>query len=158
MPAARQDWTYQNLDLSPDGRTLTYSTEGVVAGFTQPQWRIHLVDLATGVDRPMRFDPTARGEAQLRFSPDGRTAVIVRFDTGVRLAVVSLDGSAPARAVGPTYSGREQLTTLFSPDGRTFVLLFDAPRGPVLLDLVTGSATTVEGARGMYASWQRRAP
>ena len=149
---------FRDLDVSPDGRTATYWTEEATVGSATPSPRIHLLDLATLEDRMVSFDPTAAGESQLRFSPDGRTGVIVRHDARVRLAVVDLVGDAPPRVVGSTYAGTEQLTTMFSPDGRTFVLGFEAPAHPVLVDVASGEETTLPDTWNSYASWQRRAP
>jgi hypothetical protein len=153
-----EEYPYQDLDLSPDGRTLAFWRYEAVAESSDTQARIHLVDLATGVDRVVRFDPSAEGESQLRFSPDGRTAVIVRRDTGVRLMAVSLDGATAARLVGPTYTGREQLTTMFAPDATKFVLAFERPQEPVLVDLLTGASTPLGESWSGYSSWQRLAP
>lgn len=153
-----EEYAYQGLELSPNGRTLTYWRYEAVPESSDTQARIHLVDLATGMDRVMRFDTSAGGESQLGFSPDGRTAVIVRQDTRVQLLVASLDQATPVRPVGPTYTGREQLTTMFSPDGTKFVLAFETPQEPVLVDLATGTPTTLGGMWSSYASWQRLAP
>ncbi len=152
------DGTYRDLEVSPDGSRAAYWIEETVPGSSAPRARIHLVDLVTREDRSMRFDPTASGEGQLRFSPDGRTAVIVLMNARVRLAVVDLDGKGSPRAVGSEYLGTEQLTTMFSPDGRTFVLAFEAPRRPVFVDLASGAETTSKDTWNSYGSWQRRGP
>jgi Tol biopolymer transport system component len=153
-----EEYPYRGIDLSPDGRTLAYWRYEAVGESFEAQARIHLFDLATGQDRVMRFDPTADGESQLRFAPDGRSAVIVRHDSGVQLMIVSLDGASPARRVGPEYTGREQLTTLFSPDGTKYLLAFEAPQQPILVDLGTGGSTPLRELSNSYASWQRLAP
>lgn len=149
---------FHDLDLSPDGQTLAYWTEETVAGSATPQPRVHFINMVTLQDRTMRFDDTATGEFQLRFSPDGRTAVLVRRNARVQLAVVTVAGDAPPRLVGSAYAGDEQLTTMFSPDARTYVLAFEAPRRPVLVDLASGTETSLSETWNSYGSWQRRAP
>ena len=72
--------------ISPDGRRLVYSLNGVGA-------KLHLLSLADGVDR--EIDGTEEGRHPF-FSPDGQS---VGFSTGKELKTVSLSGGFPRRLV-----------------------------------------------------------
>ena len=69
---------YKSIDLAPDGRTLTYWRW---ESATRPG-RIHQFDIATKVDRELRFDPSAYGETGLLHSPDGSQVLLGRNGHG----------------------------------------------------------------------------
>ena len=54
MPSVMGVAEYRGVDLAPDGRTLTYWRW---ESATNPG-RIHQLDIATKVDRELRFDPS----------------------------------------------------------------------------------------------------
>lgn len=84
---------YKNVDLAPDGRTLTYWRW---ESATLPG-RIHQLDIATKVDRELRFDPSDYGESGLVHSPDGSQVVLSRNGTALGLAMIApADASRPA--------------------------------------------------------------
>jgi hypothetical protein len=155
------DWSFLNLEISPDGRSLTYWMYEVVSGEVPLRGRVHVVDVATEVDRLMRFDPAAVDESELHFSPDGRTGLIVtagaQANAQASVEIVDLVGAAPARLVGPAFAGDEGKAIGFSPDGTTIVLAFDNDR-PNLIDVATGKVVTGPDVLERWDSWQRLAP
>src|SRR6478672_8464535 len=77
VPSVTGPAEYKSVDLAPDGRTLTYwrsGTEEPVPEKAQESatlpGRIHELDIATKVDRELRFDSSAYGETGLLHSPD----------------------------------------------------------------------------------------
>ena len=92
VPSKMGPAEYMGVDLAPDGRTLTYWRW---ESATLPG-RIHQLDIATKVDRELRFDPSAYGEAGLLHSPDGSQVLLSRNER-----------PGPSRAVHDR-SGRRQ--------------------------------------------------
>jgi Tol biopolymer transport system component/DNA-binding winged helix-turn-helix (wHTH) protein len=81
-----RNWSF-GLDWSPDGRTIAYgdSTSGEARS-------IMLLDVETGVRRPITRSDSWRGDGKPAFSPDGRRLAFVR-DAGLglsRILVVDL--------------------------------------------------------------------
>lgn len=152
-----EEWPFLGLDLAPDGRTATYWMYEAVPESVDTQARIHLVDLATGLDEVRRFDPTALDESELRFSPDGKTGAIVRSSGRASVMIVDVAGSTPGRSVGPLFAGREDKAIGFSPDGRSIVFALDNGR-PNLIDVATGNVSTYPDIVDRWDSWQRLAP
>jgi DNA-binding beta-propeller fold protein YncE len=116
------------------------------------------VDLATGVDTLMEFDPANEDESELRFSPDGTLGAILAADAeGAYVQLVDLVGSAPPRRVGPSLVGNEPKTFGFSPDGTQVIYAIDNDE-PLFIDVATGQVTTGPTKWNIYAGWQRLAP
>ena len=158
LPVRPEEWAYLDLRIAHDGSRLTYWM--YEADDSADQWgaHVHVVDLATGVDRLMEFDPANEDESELRFAPDGRTGAIVASDgTDAFVQLVALDGSAPPRRVGPAFAGNEPKAYEFSPDGTQLIFVFDNDE-PMFVDVATGQLTTGPTKWNMYSSWQRLAP
>jgi hypothetical protein len=159
LPESSVDWGYQGLNLSPDGRWLSYSQYEPDTSADSVGSHNHLVDLTTGLDRRVTFDPTAEDESDLMFAPDSVHGLIVRAGStnrSARLMYVRLDGTEPGRLLGPTFKGDEPKAIGFSPDGRLAILAFDGAR-PDFIDVTTGEVRTGDSVVGTFGSWQRLA-
>ena len=146
---------YNGVDLAPDGRTLTYWRW---ESATLPG-RIHQFDIATKVDRELRFDPSDYGEAGLMHSPDGSHVLLSRngMTTG-QIMIAPADASRPGILVGRPFdkNGKEALYG-FSPDGKIVYVTFDGAT-PQFFDAVTGSVRAGPSTPSKCCTWQRRAP
>ena len=157
VPSVTGPAEYNGVDLAPDGRTLTYWRW---ESATLPG-RIHQLDIATKVDRELRFDPSAYGEAGLLHSPDGSQVLLSR--NGRRPAgqtmIAPADASRPGILVGRRFDkDAEEPAFGFSPDGKTVFVTFTG-EAPQFFDAATGAPrigpwTTSDECCG----WQRRAP
>jgi hypothetical protein len=156
--------SYIDLNVAPDGRTVSFWNYELAAGVKASQ--IHLYDVATGQDRVVSFDPTnpgpvmtaTQGETGLVFSPDGRHAVLQREDgVGAQFLIVALDSSTPNLLVGPKFDWDSTPAYGFSPDGtRMYVAV--ANQKPTFYDVLTGTATTGPEAVENWGGYQRLAP
>ncbi len=144
---------YKGLDLAPDGRTLTYWRW---ESATLPG-RIHQFDLATKVDRELRFDPSDHGESGLLHSPDGSQVLLSRNDTAGQIMIAPADASRPAIRVGNPFNLNSDPVYGFSPDGKTVFVTSDGAV-PQFFDAVTGAVVAGPATRSNCCSWQRRAP
>jgi dipeptidyl aminopeptidase/acylaminoacyl peptidase len=118
---------------------------------------VHLLDLASGADVRVGFDPSARHELQPKFSPDGRSILFVRFLPGgdAHLVIAAADGTDVGRQVGPALGWSEAVFE-FSPDGRKVLISLGVERRLQIIDVESGTVET--GEFGAFPSWQRRAP
>jgi len=118
--------SFGDLALSDDGVTAAYVNRGsTVAG---KDCVIHLLDLDSGVDSAMSYDPTARCEVSPAFLGDGRLLLESQdaAGTAARLLVVPADASAPGRPIGPVFDiadTREGRHWELSPDRGTVLFL-----------------------------------
>jgi hypothetical protein len=148
---------YYSLDLTPDGKTAIYWNvdRDATGSFAV---HIHELDVDSGADRIVTFRPDGTEENDPHLSPDGRLVVSARWLPGhmAQYQVAPIDGSAPARLIGPTFPNDDNFAGLFSPDGRQFAL-FLAGQAPVFIDVATGQTTTGP-AKLNAGSWQRTAP
>jgi Tol biopolymer transport system component len=150
---------YKNIDLAPDGRTLTYWRW---ESPTLPA-RIHQLDIATKDDRVLRFDPSAYGEGGLVHSPDGSQVLLGRNDrsgaTRGQIMIAPADASRPGILVGRQYYKTSVEPTYgFSPDGKTVYITF-ANEAPRFFDAATGAPRTgLATTSAECCSWQRLAP
>jgi hypothetical protein len=151
---------YKQVDLAPDGRTLSYWRW---ESATNPG-RIHQFVIATKDDRELRFDPSAYGEAGLLHSPDGSQVLLSRNEqsgaTRGQFMIASADASRPGILIGPRFDADADQGPAygFSPDGKTvFVAL--AGEAPQFFDAATGAPRTGPSTKSVECcSWQRRAP
>ena len=157
-PSPSAEWPFLHLDLAPDGSTLSYWMYQLIQGQSQARARVHFVDLDTGQDRTVVFDPQAIDESELRFSPDGRTGAIVSQLDQVRLVVVPLDGSSPGRPIGPQIPASSDARVIaFSPDGQTLIFHMNGQR-PQFIDVASGAVRMGAIELGAWSAWQRLAP
>lgn len=151
---------YNGLDLAPDGRTLTYWRW---ESATTPG-RIHQLDIATKVDRVLRFDPSAYGESGLLHSPDGSQVLLSRNErsgaTRGQIMIAPADTSRPGILIGRRFDTNtaEGPGYGFSPDGKTVFVTYPGA-APQFFDGATGALRTGPWTKSAACcSWQRLAP
>jgi hypothetical protein len=146
---------YKGVDLAPDGRTLTYWRW---ESPTLPG-RIHQLDIATKVDRVLRFDPSAYGETGLVHSPDGSQVLLSRNDMAYGQVVIApADASRPGIPVGRRFNNdTEEALYGFSPDGKTVFVTSDGA-APQFFDAITGAVRAGPSTPSNCCTWQRVAP
>jgi hypothetical protein len=158
LPVQPEAWPFLNLGISHDGKQLTHWLYEADASADRWGAHVHILDLASGVDRRVVFDTANEDESELRFSPDGTTGVIVAADaSGAYVQLVDLVGTNPPRRVGPSFRGDEAKALGFSPDGKQVILAFDNDR-PMLIDVATGEMTAGPTTWKVFSTWQRLAP
>jgi hypothetical protein len=148
---------YNGLNVSPDGRTVAYWNWEDDQSLDGKGSHLHFLDLASGADRIVTFDPSADGETDLHFSPDARHVVLQREQSDAQLLISSIDGSSPALLVGPHFSLDAEPDYGFSPDGNTVYLAF-ANTKPQYIDVKTGAIATGPVPFQSFAGYQRLAP
>jgi Tol biopolymer transport system component len=148
---------------SPDGSRLTYT----VWSDSLKRLQIHVLEIATGSDRVVRFGAGDTSDGYATFSPDGRKLLFNRFsgstmhsrfgDPDVQMMVAPVDGG-DAMAVGPVYSNAD-IQADFSPDGRTIFVNNSATHETRLVGASTGGdGELLPWAAGNLNGWQRLAP
>jgi hypothetical protein len=151
-------FSFQSISLAADGSTAAYwNWETTV----RPPHKcfVHLLDLTSGLDRRVTFDPSANCELLPVFSPDGKTIVVERqTKEGIaQLFVAPVDAGAPGVLVGPSYAYESRNGFALSPDGTKIIFVPNAAKGSVIT-LATG-AVEDSGVRFVgVPSWQRLAP
>lgn len=149
--------SFHTLELTPDGRSALYwNIENDATGFGHP--RIHLLDLSNGDDRTMTYGPEGTEAADAHISPDGTQVLSTRWLAGQRatLQIGPIDGSVPARTIGPAFANDEHYSAAFAPDGLTVELSVDGD-APTFIDVASGKTTTAPEVFNVE-TWQRRAP
>ena len=153
LPQVSTQISFQDMTFSDDGKTAAYwNWETAIS--PDKECFVHLMDLTTGENRRLSFDPSARCELLPRLLGDGRV-LLERQDkpTGTaQLLVAPADGSGPGMKLGDRFD-----TTLgwdLSPDRAKVV--FAADQGPGML-ISTDSGAVEEATIGLpvLPSWQR---
>jgi hypothetical protein len=157
MPSVTGTAEYKQIDLAPDGRTLTYWRW---ESATRPG-RIHQLDIAKKWDTELRFDPTSYGETGLVHSPDGTQVLLIRNGTASGQAMIApADASRPGILVGRPWNKNADGNGPgygFSPDGKTVFVTFDGAV-PQFFDAVTGAVRAGPSTPSNCCTWQRLAP
>ncbi len=104
------DFAVMQIDLSPDGKTLAYSTNGGVS--------IRLADVSAFVDTALQSDTTATSGSGPRFSPNGQRVVYVSGEN-FKLS----DAAFMNESDGPT--GADYLANSAWIDDKTIIYLGD---------------------------------
>jgi Tol biopolymer transport system component len=152
-------YSFQDVKLSPDGSTAAYWNWEMTVDVRHTCY-IHLLDLTTGQDRRMSYDPSATCELMPIFTPDGESVVAERqTEEGIaQLFWASADGSAPPTRLGTTYpyTSREGFT--LSPDGTMVVYVPTYTTSSVrLISIADGSEQDKDVKFISIPSWQRLA-
>jgi Tol biopolymer transport system component len=145
--------SYLSPQPSPDGRYVAYTDWGYTNS-------VHLVDLTTGADRVI--DPQGnRSQGFAWFSPDGKSLLFdVYGDQTDQVAVEPVDGSGPARFLGPTHPVVDgmYLVYSFSPDGKVVVETDVSSQQTRIIDASTGGdGQVLDWLHGAFSGWQREA-
>ena len=148
---------FKQVDLAPDGRTLTYWRW---ESATRPG-RIHQLDIAKKWDTEFRFDPSSYGETGLVHSPDGSQVLLSRNGTeSSQIMIAPADAGRPGILVGPSLNKNTNGNGFaygFSPDGKTVFVTFDGAV-PQFFDAVTGAVRAGPSTPSNCCTWQRLAP
>jgi Tol biopolymer transport system component len=167
-PIVTHDGGYLGLRLAPDGGRVTYWHDQPITSAARGEERkseVHVLDLGTGEDDRVGYDPTSRHELLPKFSPDGANILLVRFiGDGADLILAAADGSDGAgRRIGPSQQGwgvgggsMDAPMFEFSPDGRKVLLAIGADVRMQVIDLATGAVEVGDFAE--WPTWQRLAP
>jgi len=153
------DQDFNDVAVSPDGRLVAYR-----AVAPDEPFRVHVLDLQTGVDRQLTSAPGSTGEGGPGFSPDGRTIVYLRWfeDASTQLVVAPVDGPGLGIAIGPHGPIGSDGPTInnygFSPDGRFVFANYDAEKVGRLLPVDGTPGVVVARGDLAFAGFQRLAP
>jgi len=144
--------------VSPDGSKLAYTTWG-----TGAEGRIHVIDLVSGAESPVGFDPAdPHTDLAPQFSPDGRSIMVERYDAdGYRLTILPVDGKGAIVAMDdPHPEMTNGSRAAFSPDGTKVLASYQDDGSTWLLDTKTGHGQQLSWPRmiGTQGTWQRLAP
>jgi dipeptidyl aminopeptidase/acylaminoacyl peptidase len=151
---------YWDLAVSPDGMTLAFASVDPDDSSNGLGVHLHTLDLATGTDRAVVFDPEATDEHGPVFSPDGQAILLWRelgSEIGnAQLMVADLSTDEPGVSLGQEFKVGDLAGYGFAPDGETvFVIPQD---GPVqTIDIATGQVSVLDPAIRNVSSWQRLA-
>jgi hypothetical protein len=158
LPPSTVDLDWLGMSPSPDGRSLVYH----VWRDPDEHGRLHVVDIATGTDRPLVIDGTTVDEwyENPQFSPDGTHIMCLRGGGEVsRITVVPVSGG-PAVSLGPVGGvGEAAPSGLYSPDGKTITAYYPALKELWLLDASgNGNDRKLTLPVNDLPTWQRVAP
>jgi Tol biopolymer transport system component len=142
---------YGNPALSPDGTSIAYTDQATGS--------INVVDVTTGVDRPLVFDGTSDADSGPVWSPDGSHLAFQRYvGSTVRLVIAPAAGGQVVET-GPTMpDDGAGVAVQFSPDGSKLVALYLSDHSTWILDSAGGQGRRVPAAVTELADWQRLAP
>ena len=159
---ADEQVAFGELQLSTDGRTASYwNWQPDPAGQMGPV--MHLRDLDTGEELPVPFTPPDGRGVIWHLSPDGEWAVFEHSSVSTpgrdSLFHAPIDGSAPAREIGPAYDYTWRRGVSFLPDGQKVLLALDPANAQpsVIIDVGTGETTELADITD-GRTWQRLAP
>jgi len=152
--------SFQGLSVSPDGVSAVYWTAEPGRVAEHDGGSMHVLDLGTGIDRRLVFDPSAYAEVRPILTPDG-TAIVFERETAAgdaQLMVAPLDASGPPRPLGSSYPYDDPPEVELSPDGSMVLVTTKFGRPSALIDLATGAVTDTPQSFVELPSWQRLAP
>jgi Tol biopolymer transport system component len=156
-------YSFQGISMSPDGSKAAYWNWETTVQEGHSCF-IHVLDLASGVDRRVTFDPSAECELGPLFTPDGKSIVAERgrLDVTSQLFVAPVDGGGPGVSFGPNYYYKSRLGFALSPDGSKVIWVPTPTLGPNaggrVITLATGAVEESDVQFLVVPSWQRLAP
>lgn len=138
---------------SPTGDRIAYNQVEPTTGDVDGHFRVHVVnpDGTGDVALPGPADPATQ-EAWPLWSPDGRSILVHRWtwktqDGGLGwLAIQPVDGSAPARDIGPKLPGGEDtgMIKIWSPDGTAILVRANNTGSVYSIDPLAGRSDQVD--------------
>ncbi len=157
-------YTLSGSSWSPDGSTIAYNSIELDPTTFITHFRTRLIagDGSNGRALPGPTDPAVQ-EGWPTYSPDGRRIIVHRWtfksdtDPGAGwLAAMPVDGSAPARDIGPRIPGGEDtgLVKTWSPDGSRILMSTDNTKQVFSIDPITGSYEEIPWTSEL-PDWQR---
>jgi Tol biopolymer transport system component len=160
-----QDVDFENLGWSPDGKHLSFMSDGSLGGVTG--WQINIADIDDEGNltelRRLKLDRGSSDERGPSWSPDSsQVAFLLEKDFKRQVGIFNADGTG-FRLIGPETSASNILGYTWSPDGKTLLITEfpdyeparEALRKQWSVDVATGEQTEVTTP---VASWQRLAP
>ena len=153
----RPAWLDQ-FSISPDGSLLAYATwvENVAEG------RIHVVDIDSGIERPIDFDPGFDWtDLTPSFTPNGEAVLVERYDAiGYKPTILPLDGGPTVAFGEPHPAMTNGSVRSMSPDGEQLLVTYQDDGTTWLFDVATTEGTRLDWspAEGTATTWQRLAP
>lgn len=163
-PEVDESIEFEGLTWSPDGTRLSYMRSVRIDGSLD--WRIHVADISPTGDvmqiRRLALAPDSSAEMLGAWSPEGDRLAFILERAGTRqLAIAPVDGSTPARAIGPVVRDDEGIGGAWSPDGTKMLATYLPRQDPQTfwsIDVESGAQTQLEGPVADLPSWQRVAP
>jgi hypothetical protein len=153
LPEVATQISFQDMTFSDDGKTAAYWNWDTAIS-PDKECFVHLMDMASGEDRRMSFDPSAGCELLPRLLGDGRV-LLERQDepTGTaQLLVAPVDGSGPGTKIGERYNTTHGWD--LSPDRSK--VIFAADLGPgIFISTDTGAVEEATFGLPVLPSWQR---
>lgn len=159
------EYEFAGMAISPDGQTIAYNAvERDIPGFEH--FRAHIVNRDGTNDRevvlPQTFD-SPYSQAWSIFSPDGKWIAMESWVTNTsdfsavnQIAIAPVDGSSPARWIGPSLPGRSLVKT-WAPDGTKVLMHANDVDDVYAIDPVTGAYELLTW-KSDFPNWQRVAP
>jgi dipeptidyl aminopeptidase/acylaminoacyl peptidase len=151
---------FQGPALSPDGRTLAYTSWSESDSF-----RLYVLDVETGAERRLPMQAPGR-QGWGVFSPDGRSIAYARAignEPTFDIVVAPADGLSEGRAIGaplPLIDGNIQVQLAFTPDGSAVIARYgdDEHATASWLPLDGSRVTAMDTGAFEFVDVQRIAP
>lgn len=154
----RGDSDFMEALYSSDGSQVAYiqgqlSADGTYGVFGGPDTRNHVMDADGTDDRIIEYSPESDYEDGMWFSPDGRRmSMVIRKGDYHQIAIMTLDGTAPAVATEPELDPNA-MPAWWSPDGTQILAVRIEDGISYLIDPDTGEKVRQPWSAN-WADWQ----
>jgi Tol biopolymer transport system component len=152
---------FEGLTWTPDGKRLSFLSDGLLGGTTG--WQIGIADIDADGNltsiRRLKLDPDSGDEMLAWSSPDSSQFAFILEKAGTYQTGIARPDGSGLRMVGPKTVDRSGLAYAWAPDGRT--LLIASKFGKQTwwsVDAASGETTGIEGPTINMPAWQRVAP